>query len=93
MPVVLYECGTWPLTLTQVRRLKVLEKRVLGRIFWSKRDELAEEWRKPHNEELNDLYCSPNIVRGDNIEKNERGGACNMYGGEERRILGFGGEA
>jgi len=36
---------------------------VLRRIFWAKRDEVTGEWRKQHNEELNDLYCSPNIVR------------------------------
>ena len=39
------------------------ENRVLRRIFWPKRDEIKGEWRKLHNEELNDLYCSPNIVR------------------------------
>jgi hypothetical protein len=37
--------------------------RVLRRIFWLKRDEVTGEWRKPHNEELNDLYSSPNIIR------------------------------
>ena len=44
-------------------RLKVFENRVLKRIFGPKRDEVTGEWRKFHNEELNDLYCSPNIVR------------------------------
>ena len=44
------------------RRLRVFENRVL-RIFRPKRDEVTGEWRKLHNEELNDLYCSPNIVR------------------------------
>ena len=47
------------------------------------------EWRKLHNE-LNDLYCSPNIVKGEKIEKNEMGGACSMYGGEKKRTQGFG---
>jgi len=41
----------------------VFENRVLRRIFGPKRDEITREWRKLYNEELNDLYCSPNIVR------------------------------
>ena len=41
----------------------MFENRVLRRIFGSKRDEVTGEWRKLHNEELNDLYCSPNTVR------------------------------
>jgi len=53
---------------------------------------VTEEWRKLHNDELNDLYCSPNIVRVIKIEKNEMGGACSAYGREERRIQGFGGD-
>ena len=44
-------------------RLRVFESRVLRRIFGSKREEVAREWRKLHNEELNDFYYSPNIVR------------------------------
>ena len=46
-----------------MRRLRVFEYRALRRIFGPKRDEVTGEWRKLHNEELNDLYCSPNIVR------------------------------
>jgi hypothetical protein len=59
---VLYGCKTWSLTLKEERRLKVFENRMLKRIFGPKRDELTGEWRKLHNEELNDLYSAPSIV-------------------------------
>jgi len=64
LPVVLYGCETWSLILREGRRLRVFENRVLRRVFGAKRDEVTGEWRKLHNEELNDLYCSPNFVRG-----------------------------
>ena len=60
---VVYGCETWSLTLREERRLRLLENRVLRRIFGPKRDEVTEEWRKLHGDELNDLYRSPNIVR------------------------------
>jgi len=56
LPVVLYGCVTRSLTLREVRRLRVFENRVLRRIFGPKRDEVTAEWRKLHNEELNNLY-------------------------------------
>jgi len=63
LPFVLYGCETWSLTLREGRRLRVFENRVLRRIFEPKRDEVIGEWRKLLNEELNDLYCSQNIMR------------------------------
>ena len=92
LPVVLYGCETWSLTSREERRLRVFENRVLRRIFGPKRDRVTGEWRKQHNEELNDLYSSFKFCSHDKIEKNEMGGACSAYGGEERRIQGFGGE-
>ena len=54
---------TWSLTLREERRLTVFENRVLRRIFGPEREEVTGEWRKLHNEELNDLYFSLSIVR------------------------------
>jgi hypothetical protein len=51
------------LTFWEEYRLRVFENRVLKKIFGPKRDEVKRDWRKLHNEELNDLYSSPNIVR------------------------------
>ena len=62
MPFVLYGCETWLLTLREERRLRVFENRVLRKIFGPKRAEVTGDWRKVHNEELNDLYPSLNIV-------------------------------
>jgi hypothetical protein len=63
LPVILYGCETWSLTLREVHRLRVFENKVLRRIFGPKRDEVTGEWRQLHNEELRDLYSSPIIIR------------------------------
>jgi hypothetical protein len=62
LPVVLYGCESWSLTLRDEHRLRVFENRVLRRIFGPKRDEVTGEWRKLHNEELYNLYSLPNII-------------------------------
>jgi hypothetical protein len=63
LPVVLYGCESWSVTLREERRLRVFENRVLSRVYGPKRDEVTGVWRKRHNEELHDLYSSPTIVR------------------------------
>jgi hypothetical protein len=59
----LYGCETWSLTLREEHRLKVSENRVLRRIFGPKREKVAEGCRGLHNEELHNLFASPNIIR------------------------------
>ena len=63
LPVVLYGCETWSLTLREERKLRVFENMVVRRIFGPRRDKVTGEWRRLHNEELSDFYSSPNIVR------------------------------
>jgi hypothetical protein len=91
LPVVLYGCEAWSLTLRKECRLRVFKNRVLRRIFGPKRDEVTREWRKLHNEELNDLYCSPNIVRvikfrrmrwAGHVARMGRGKASQVFAGE-----------
>jgi hypothetical protein len=62
LPVVLYGCETWSLTLREEHRLRVFENRLL-RIFAQKWDGVTGGWRKLHNEELHNLYPSPSIIR------------------------------
>jgi hypothetical protein len=62
LPVAVYGCETWLLTLRVECKLRVFENRELRRIFGHKRDEVTREGRKLHNEELNHLYSSPSIV-------------------------------
>jgi hypothetical protein len=62
LPVVLYGCETWFLTLREENKLMVFEYRMM-RIFGPKKDGVMGRWRKLHNEELHDLYSSPRIIR------------------------------
>jgi hypothetical protein len=63
LPVVLYGCETWSLTVREEHRLRVFEKRVLRKICGPKRECVTGGWRKLHNEELHNLYSSPSIIR------------------------------
>jgi hypothetical protein len=63
LPVVRFGCETWSLTWREEHRLRVFENRVLRRIFRPKREEVTGDWRKLQNEDLHNLYSSPNIIR------------------------------
>ena len=63
LPVVLYWCETWCLSLREEHRLRVFENRVLKEVFGPKGEELSGEWRKLHNEAFYHLYSAPNIIR------------------------------
>jgi hypothetical protein len=71
----------------------VFENRVLRRIFGQKRDEVTGGWRKLHNEELHNLYSSPNIIRMIKRGENEMGRACSKHGEEKEYVQCFGGKA
>jgi hypothetical protein len=90
LPVVLYGCETWSLTLMEEHRLRVFENRVL-RIFGPKREEDGS-WRKLHNDELHRLYSSPNIVRVIKLRRMRWAGHEARIG-EGRCLQGFGWEA
>ena len=92
LPAVLYGCETWSLTLREERGLKIFENRVLRRIFRTIRDEVTGEWRRLHNEELYDLYCSPTIIRVIKTRRMRWAGHVSRItcGGDDRCIQGFG---
>ena len=83
--IILPGCETWSLTLREERKLRVFENMVLRRIFGPRKDEVTGEWRRLHNEELNDLYCSPNIVRGIKLRRMRWAGHVARTG-EERGV-------
>jgi hypothetical protein len=76
-PLVLYEFRTWSLTLGKEHRQRVFENRALRSIFGLKRDEVMGGWRKLHNEELLNLYCSSSIIRM--IKSRRMRGVCTWH--------------
>jgi hypothetical protein len=95
LPVVLYGCETWSLTVREEHKLRMFENRVLRRIFGPKRDEVTGGWRKLHNEELHNLYSSPYIIRvmrwaGHVARMGEKRNVCRLLVGkpEGKRPLG-----
>ena len=91
LPVVLYGCETWSLTLREKCRLRAYENRGLRRIFGPRKDEVTGEWRMRHNEELNDLYSSLNIVRVIKSRRMRWAGHVARWG-DRKGYTGFGGE-
>jgi hypothetical protein len=82
LPVVLYGCETWSLTLREEHRLRLFENRVQSRIFECKRNEITGKWRKLHSGELHSLYLSANIIR--QFRPRRRGGWGMWYAWERR---------
>ena len=69
LPLCLNACETWSLTLREERRLRVFENKMLRKIFGPKMNDVTGEWRKLHNEEINDLYSSPILFGRSNREE------------------------
>jgi hypothetical protein len=78
LPVVVYGCENWTLTLREECRLRVFENRVLRRVFGPKCD-VTGKWKRLHNKELYVLYSSP-IPLSDEVKKTEMGRTCGAYG-------------
>jgi hypothetical protein len=79
LPVVLYGCETWSLTLREEHRLKVFENRELRRIFGPKKDEVTGEWRKLHNLELSYFVLFTRYCKSGQVKENETSGSCSSH--------------
>jgi uncharacterized membrane protein len=88
LPVVLYGCETWSLTLREKYRLRIFENKVLRSIFGPKRD-VTGEWRRLHNKELYALYVLLTKYHSDDHVKKEMARTCSTDGEEERVIQNF----
>jgi hypothetical protein len=93
VPVVLYGCETWSVTLREGHRLRVFENRVLRGIFGPKGDEGTGEWRKLHNGELHNLYSSPDVIRQIKSRRMRWAGHVARVGEGRNVYRVFGGEA
>jgi hypothetical protein len=85
-PVVFYGCETRLLALREEHRLREFENRVLRRTFGPKRDEVKGGWRKLHNKELHNSYCSPSIFKKDQVKEDDMGRACSTNDGEDECV-------
>jgi hypothetical protein len=85
LPVVLYGCGTWSLTVRGEHKLRGFENRVLRKIFGPKGDGVTGGWRKLHNEELHNFYSSSSII-GIIVVEDKVGRTCGTDGREEKRV-------
>jgi hypothetical protein len=89
---VLYGCETWFLTLRKEYRLRVFENMVLTRLFGPKKDEATREWKRLHNEDVYDLYSSPNVIWVIKSRRIRCAGHVARMREQEKCIQGFGGE-
>jgi hypothetical protein len=92
LPVVLYRCAVWSITLREKQRLRVFENRVLRRIFRPKRDAVTRECRKLQSDELTDLCSSPNIMWVIKSKRMRWAGHVAHMGKRRGAYWGFGGE-
>jgi hypothetical protein len=88
LPIGVYRCETWSLTLREGQRPRVFENRVLRRIFGAKRNEVTGEWKKLHNEKLYNLFL-PMYHLADLVKEDEVSWICGMHGREETCVQGF----
>jgi hypothetical protein len=86
LPVILYGCEIWSLTLRKEHRLRVFENKVLRKIFGPKRDEVTGGWRKLYNEELCDLYSLPSTIRILKSRRMRWAGHVARMGGKEKCV-------
>jgi hypothetical protein len=89
LPAVLYRCEAWSVTREGHRR-GVFQNRALSRIFGPKRDEVAEGWRRLHNEEFHNSNVSPNIIRVIRSRRMRMMGGCSKHERENKCVKNFG---